>query len=163
MEPKKLRRSVKDKAIGGVAGGLGDYFTTDPLIFRILFIVLLFTGGGGFLIYLLMWIFIPKEKSNTNTSFEAPLSEEQSTELKEKKSKNGNLIGGTILILIGTFFLLDNYWPWLDFSDLWPIALVIAGLAIVKMNYPTHKEINDFKDSEPSAEPEKPEETEESK
>jgi len=48
MEPKKLRRSYKDTIIGGVAGGLGEYFTTDPLIFRILFIVLLFTGGGSF-------------------------------------------------------------------------------------------------------------------
>jgi len=54
---------------------------------------------------------------------------------------------------------LDNLWPWLDFSDLWPVALVIAGLAIVKMNYSgsknkeEDKEENkeENKEAEPSA------------
>jgi phage shock protein PspC (stress-responsive transcriptional regulator) len=162
MKPKKLRRSVKDKAIGGVAGGLGDYFTTDPLIFRILFVVLLLTGGGGALIYFLMWIFIPKEKTPNFEDSRTEEPETEAAEVAETKSKNGNLIGGTILILIGTFFLLENYWPWLDFSDLWPIALVIAGLAIVKMNYPSKKEIDDIKNSEPLEEKEESEKSEES-
>lgn len=153
MEPKKLRRSYKDSIIGGVAGGLGEYFATDPLIFRILFVVLLFTGGGGFLIYILMWIFIPKEVRKFGEQFDAPKKEEPFTPPVEKvKSKNGSLIGGAILILIGLFFLLDNFLPWLDFADLWPIALVIAGLAIVKMNYSGNKNKKDNDEAEQSAE-----------
>ncbi len=145
MEPKKLRRSFKDKIIGGVAGGLGEYFATDPLIFRILFVVLLFTGGGGFLIYILMWIFIPLEQKRFGEHFEKareedPLKAESFRSPVEKtKSHNGSIIGGTILILIGIFFLLDTVFPRIDFGDLWPVALVIAGLAIVKMNYPGSK------------------------
>lgn len=150
MEPRKLRRSYKDKIIGGVAGGLGEYFTTDPLIFRILFVVLLFTGGGGFLIYILMWIFIPKEEAKFGSKFEEPIKNEAvSPETEKKKSKNGSLIGGAILIMIGAIFLFDNLLPWLDFADLWPLALVIAGLAIVKMNYSGKKNENENEETEP--------------
>lgn len=152
MEPRKLRRSYKDSIIGGVAGGLGEYFATDPLIFRILFVVLLFTGGGGFLIYLLMWIFIPKESPKFGERFEESIKEETAKPSFEKrKSKGGgSIIGGAILITVGLFFLLDNLWPWLDFAELWPVALVIAGLAIVKMNYPGNKEKKENDDVEES-------------
>ncbi len=153
MEPKKLRRSHKDSIIGGVAGGLGEYFATDPLIFRILFVVLLFTGGGGFLIYILMWIFIPKNAPKYGEHFEESKKEEKiPSEVVKIKSNNGSIIGGTILILIGLFFLLDNLWPWLDFADLWPVALVIAGLAIVKMNYMGTKNKNENDETEQSVE-----------
>ena len=108
MEPKKLRRSFKDKIIGGVAGGLGEYFATDPLIFRILFVVLLFTGGGGFLIYILMWIFIPLEQKRFGEPYEKakpedPLKAESFRSPVEKtKSHNGSIIGGTTRRCIGT-------------------------------------------------------------
>ncbi len=153
MEPKKLRRSYKDKMIGGVAGGLGEYFVTDPLIFRILFVVLLFTGGAGFPIYLLMWIFIPKDLPRFEEQFENPIVERNAnwTNTKEK-SKNGSIIGGSLLIVIGLFFLLDNFFPWLDFAELWPIALVIAGLAIIKMNYSSGKNKKENEPTEPPAE-----------
>lgn len=158
MEPKKLRRSYKDKIIGGVAGGLGEYFATDPLIFRILFVVLLFTGGGGFLIYILMWIFIPVDKKRFGEHFEKAMDEEPlkdepfKSPVEKNKTHNGSIIGGTILILIGLFFLLDNLFPWIDFGDLWPVALVIAGLAIVKMNYPGTKKDSENDDTEESVE-----------
>lgn len=151
MEPKKLRRSYKDSVIGGVAGGLGEYFATDPLIFRILFVVLLFTGGSGFFVYLMMWIFVPKDKPVYGEHFENPIKEEPIAPVHEKtKSNNGGIIGGSILIMIGLFFLLDNYVPWLNFRDLWPVALVIAGLAIVKMNYPGNKNKNENDDTDQS-------------
>ena len=52
------------------------------------------------------------------------------------------------------FFLLDNLWPWIDFADLWPVGLVLAGLAIVKMNYSGSKSKleNETEDAEQSAE-----------
>ena len=160
METKRLRRSADEKVIGGVAGGLGDYFDTDPVIFRILFVVLTFTGGGGVLIYLLMWIFIPlnkygthfqdeKGKSFTDSKGDTNESEaEFNPETKEyvevdesaqKRKKNGSLIGGSILIFVGLFFLADDFLPWLSWQYLWPVALIIAGLAIVKINYEKKK------------------------
>jgi phage shock protein C len=59
---KKLYRSVQDKRIAGVCGGLGTYFDVDPIIFRIIFIILLLPGGlPGLIPYILMWIFVPEE------------------------------------------------------------------------------------------------------
>ena len=45
--------------VTGVAGGLGEYFRVDPVIFRVLFAVLSFFGGVGLLLYLLCWLLIP--------------------------------------------------------------------------------------------------------
>lgn len=58
---KKLRRSRKDKVISGVCGGLGAYFSIDPVIFRILFVLIALPGGISILIYFLLWLVIPLE------------------------------------------------------------------------------------------------------
>lgn len=59
---EKLYRSTTDRKIAGVCGGLGEYFKIDPVIFRIIFIILLF-AGVGFLVYIIMWISVPKKQS----------------------------------------------------------------------------------------------------
>lgn len=56
---KRLQRSSRDKRIAGVCGGLGEYFGLDPLIFRVLFVVLLFIPGPSVLIYLALWLVLP--------------------------------------------------------------------------------------------------------
>jgi len=48
--------------LGGVSGGLGDYFSVDPVIFRIGFGVTLFFGGLGALLYIALMIFVPSEQ-----------------------------------------------------------------------------------------------------
>lgn len=58
---QSLRRSLTNRKIGGVAGGLGRYAGIDPLIFRILFVVLAVFGGSGVLLYALGWLLIPEE------------------------------------------------------------------------------------------------------
>jgi len=61
MEPKRLFRSKKDRIIGGVCGGLGNYFSLDPVLVRVIWAVLFFAGGVGLLAYILAWIIIPEE------------------------------------------------------------------------------------------------------
>jgi phage shock protein C len=61
MEPKRLYRSLTDRKIAGVAGGLAEYFDTDPLILRLAFVVLSLAGGGGVLIYFILWIVTPEK------------------------------------------------------------------------------------------------------
>ena len=56
-----LRRSRSNRKLFGVAGGLGHYAGVDPLIFRILFVVLTFFGGSGLLLYALAWLLVPEE------------------------------------------------------------------------------------------------------
>jgi len=57
---KRLFRDPDNKIIAGVASGLGAYLKADPLIFRLIFVALIFVGGSGLIIYLLMWIFVPE-------------------------------------------------------------------------------------------------------
>ena len=57
---KRLYLSDENRKIGGVCGGIGEYFEKDPTLIRILFILLiLFSFGFGILAYLLMWLVIP--------------------------------------------------------------------------------------------------------
>ena len=59
--PRRLTRSSSDKMIGGVAGGLADYFTIDPLVVRIGFAVATLFSGAGLLAYLALLIFVPSD------------------------------------------------------------------------------------------------------
>ena len=61
-QEKRLYKSDSNKVIGGVCGGLGEYFGIDPVIFRIIAVVLIFAHGAGLLIYLIAWICMPKRK-----------------------------------------------------------------------------------------------------
>ena len=61
METKKLYRSKKNRMIAGVCGGLGDYFNIDPTLVRLLFVLFGLAVGGGFLLYLLLWLIMPEE------------------------------------------------------------------------------------------------------
>jgi len=58
--PKRLYRSRKDKMIAGVCGGLAEYFGIDSTWMRLIFLVFLLLGGSAFLVYLVMWIVVPK-------------------------------------------------------------------------------------------------------
>jgi phage shock protein PspC (stress-responsive transcriptional regulator) len=58
---KKLLLRKRESRIGGVCGGLGDYFGIDETIFRILFLVGIFTPLPSIFTYLLLWIIIPME------------------------------------------------------------------------------------------------------
>lgn len=60
-EYRKLYRNSTDKIIGGVASGLAAYFDLDPVVMRILFVVLAFASlGWGILIYLIFLIAMPE-------------------------------------------------------------------------------------------------------
>ena len=56
---KRLHRSMQDRKIAGVCGGLGEYFELDPVLFRAAFVVLAFAGGLGILLYLALWLVVP--------------------------------------------------------------------------------------------------------
>lgn len=55
----RLYRDTNDKMLGGVCSGMAAYFRIDPTVVRLLFLVLFFGGGSGFLLYLLLWIILP--------------------------------------------------------------------------------------------------------
>jgi phage shock protein PspC (stress-responsive transcriptional regulator) len=62
---KVLRRSTKNKMIAGVIGGLAEYFGLDVSLLRIVYVVgsILSVAFPGILVYVIMWVVIPKEGS----------------------------------------------------------------------------------------------------
>lgn len=60
---RKLYRDTEDFVVAGVAGGLGIYFEIDPVIFRIIFVLLTFASGFGILAYIVLWVAMPQAKT----------------------------------------------------------------------------------------------------
>jgi phage shock protein C len=58
---KHLQRSRTEKMIGGVCGGLGEYFGIDPTIVRVLWVAVTLIGGAGILLYLVLWVIMPEQ------------------------------------------------------------------------------------------------------
>jgi len=59
FQKKRMYRNPDDSIISGVCGGIGAYLNTDPVLFRILFALLAFSGVG-FFIYIALWIALPE-------------------------------------------------------------------------------------------------------
>lgn len=62
MANKKLLRSRSDKWLGGVCGGIAEYFGWDSAVVRLLYLFLtIFTAFSGILVYIILWIVMPQE------------------------------------------------------------------------------------------------------
>ena len=62
--PKLLRRSLANRWMGGVCGGLGEYFGIDPMAVRVGYVLLSILSAGfpGFLVYVVLWFLIPQRE-----------------------------------------------------------------------------------------------------
>ena len=145
-----LYRSSKDNMIGGVAGGIASYAHIDPVVVRLIF-VLLAIFGGGILIYAIMWIVLPLDNSTVNNDFKSENMEEntkkengQKSQFQDnprfKKKDDGSLIAGLILISLGVMFLVIRYFPRIDFGDLWPVLLIVAGVVLLRNAFVRNKQ-----------------------
>ena len=129
-----ISRSRENRIFGGIASGIGKYFSIDPIIVRVLFVLSVLFSGIGVLVYLIMWIVIPEEKYNFgNTTDEFSNSGEYNDSnvnftFPEKKEGNGKIIFGIILIIFGMFFLGIKIFSFLNFADLFPIILISIGV-----------------------------------
>lgn len=129
---KKLERSRKNRVIAGVCAGLADYFNIDVALVRVLFVVATICGGCGFWLYVILWIVVPEEltlgqgSSNIDDTIDITPEEEV-----KKKTGNGAMIAGLILVFIGLVALIDNFtslaWIW----KLWPVVLILIGAMIL--------------------------------
>lgn len=57
----RLRRSSTDRHVAGVAGGLARHLDVDPAILRVGFVVLVFFGGAGLIVYAACWLLVPAD------------------------------------------------------------------------------------------------------
>ncbi|MEP6674996.1 MAG: PspC domain-containing protein [Ferruginibacter sp.] len=56
---KRLFRDENNKVLGGVCSGLANYFGLDPVVVRIIFVILFFAAGFGILPYIIFWVAVP--------------------------------------------------------------------------------------------------------
>lgn len=137
---EKLFRSRKFRILGGVAGGLAEYFKIDPVIIRILFIAFTLTNGIGIVIYIILWIIIPDEpieillnsvKKDQNDKQAEPKFPDLEDLKPAQSSNKPSLIFGIIIIALGVFFLLSNIMPFFKFDDIVPLIFIIIGAGLI--------------------------------
>jgi phage shock protein C len=152
----RLYRSRNNRVILGVCGGLGDYLRIDPVVIRVIAVLLLIPGVFPAVIaYLVLAIIIPVAGSTANNpedTFRENISDMQNTTanlgkeirstLESREAQPGTpgegrpasssilYILAIILIAIGAFFLLANVLSWFS-RFIWPSLLIIAGIIIV--------------------------------
>jgi phage shock protein C len=135
MNTQKLWRKKDDKVIAGICSGLGQYFNSDPILFRFAFLALLFAGGSSIFIYIILWIVLPSEpifmKSETIYT-EAINASNTDNNIKEMQSMDStSLVFGLLLISGGVLLLLNNLVPYLKMQKLWPVILIMIGLGLL--------------------------------
>ena len=125
---KRLERDLRNKVLGGVCSGLGNYFDMDPTFWRVLFFVLFLFGCSGLLIYVILWIAMPSAKFQPNAN---ETSQEVATVEDDKKKRNGNMVAGFTLIGIGIISLIGRYIPQINWRTAWPILLIVLGIILI--------------------------------
>lgn len=114
---ERLRRSVTDRKIAGVAGGLGRHLNVDPTVLRVLLVVLVFFGGAGIALYAAAWLLVPEEGSDRAVIRTSP------------STRNALLIVVTVLAALA---VIGDSWGGVGFP--WPLALLALVLAVVLLN-----------------------------
>jgi len=119
----QLRRTTYDRKIAGVAGGLARHLNIDPVIVRVVFVVLIFFGGAGLILYGAAWLLVPED-----TGRPATVQTSDST-------RNTLLI---IAAVVAGLLLVGDSWGGFGFP--WPlviIALIVFGVLMSRDNAPT--------------------------
>ncbi|MFO7814526.1 MAG: PspC domain-containing protein [Halanaerobiales bacterium] len=146
---KKLYRSKKDQIIGGVCGGIAEYFGIDPTLVRLAFVLFALIEGAGIIAYIIAWIIVPERPKGPTTKSEEEIydvemnnqeedeeesykAEGKSSSHKEKKSKEKRKrILGLILVFLGIFFILENWIPGFYWRRFWPVILIVLGVLLI--------------------------------
>lgn len=140
---KRLYKSRKDKVISGICAGIGEYFGIDPVLIRVIAVLLFFFGGVGVIAYIVGMIIIPVEplQADNNEKKETEKKETPKEESSENKHiDSGALIIGIVFLIAGFMFLMRNF-NFFDFHFwwikdqirlfFWPGILVALGVLLV--------------------------------
>ena len=152
---KRLYRSQSDRMIWGVCGGLAKYFDIDPVIVRVIMVLLVFATGISVLAYIILAIVVPLEgskpaqiKETVRENVEemketaAELGEEvrsalngSETESEDRDSvhRRRRNFAGIALIAVGLIFIAANFgafW-WFQWGTLWPLPIILVGILLV--------------------------------
>ncbi|HMQ31094.1 MAG TPA: PspC domain-containing protein, partial [Chloroflexaceae bacterium] len=100
MQPR-LKRSATETMVAGVCGGLAEYFNIDPVIVRLIFVLVTLTSGLGVPVYILLWIIMPKGDATTGQgSFEQGARQfgDEVSQLGQQFSQEASRLGREVLV-----------------------------------------------------------------
>ncbi|MDH3891327.1 MAG: PspC domain-containing protein [candidate division Zixibacteria bacterium] len=121
---KRLYRSETNKVISGVCGGLGEYFEVDPVLVRVVTVILTLATGVAIFAYIAAWIIVPSREGQAES--ETPVASEPKSDTSWRK-----YLPGLVLIGIGAVLLIRESFYWFDWSEFWPVLMILAGLALI--------------------------------
>ncbi len=138
--PRRLYRSVVDRKLAGVCGGVAEYFGIDTGLVRVLWVISCFFGLAGAVAYIVVWAIVPDNPLGMSAPVRPP-------------SSTGRYIWGTLLIVLGLVWLADRhdfyflvpwrwhyFWPdWLGFGVIFSVLLIGVGLFLVFRGVPENK------------------------
>ncbi len=145
---KRLYRSRKNRMLGGVCGGIAEYFEIDPVIVRLIAVALFFVGGSAILAYIIALIVIPyepletaagqsKDAAPTAATVSAPAPAEAA---RQSSGDSVPLFLGILLIIVGGLFLMHNLPIFSPFylsirhymrHFFWPSILIVFGVFLI--------------------------------
>lgn len=144
---ERLYRSGIDKKLGGVCGGLAEYFDIDATLIRLIVLVSIFAGGIGLPLYLIAWVIIPMNPAyqagghrNSNTVVDEMKDSAQdirhtaqdfAQEVKNINPEHRKRYIGIGMVVLGVLFLMEQWLPFFDWDKMWPIVLILVGVAII--------------------------------
>lgn len=103
---KRLYRSASNKILGGVCGGIGEYFNIDPVIIRLIWILFTLMYGFGLLLYIIAWIIIPPSPSPGEPSAPASPAAQPPEPATDGRAQKVLILLGSLLLAAGVLSLL---------------------------------------------------------
>jgi phage shock protein C len=136
---KRLYKSRTERMVDGVCGGVAKYFSVDPTLVRVAWVLVTLLGGAGILLYIVAMIVIPKEPYVVPFQPVADTPTATSTAgSSTEPSKRNSLFWGILLIAVGTVLFLHNinfdfwrHWWWFDGGFVLSVLLILIGVAFL--------------------------------
>ncbi len=133
MNSQRLYRSYSNKVFAGVCGGLAEYFDVDPMVIRILFVLMVLFGGTGIVLYIAAIVIVPK-RPYMMPDTGVPAQDIPPAKVRES-ARNWF---GIVLVVLGALLLLSNMdmFHFFDFIEdtfeyIFPVLLIILGMAVI--------------------------------
>jgi len=135
-EKKRLTRSFSNRFLGGVCGGLGEYFGIDPILVRAFF-VLIGLNGIGIPVYFVLWLLIPTvEKMDRETE---DIVQNNLEDMRAQFNRLLQALGqphpaaivGALLIVAGLYFFLSDFLPTFTPAIFWAALFIGLGIFIL--------------------------------
>jgi len=148
---RRLYRSLDDRVLAGVAGGMAESYDFDPALVRVGWaLLILFTGGVFFILYVIMAFVVPIRPDDEPLPVDGePVGSDEMTAAgisgqpapssaraarrarrQDGRDNTGALIIGAVLIIVGGLFLLRQFVN-IDFGQLWPLFIIGLGAVLI--------------------------------